>query len=191
MKVIGVNGYARTGKDTVAAILIERFGFQRMAFADKLRQAVYELNPTVTWDYKYGLAYGAKSVSTIQAVVDQFGWDGVKKTGWGKASRELLQRMGTEVGRNILGENVWVLAVLNNLESDGKYVFTDCRFPNEAEAVTELCGQVWRIDRPGVGPANDHISEIGLDDWNFDVRINNAGSIEDLAEKVTHHARGI
>jgi hypothetical protein len=186
VKVVGVNGYARTGKDTVAAILVEQYGFQRLAFADKLREAAYELNPIVFMDqgWQSGAVY-------LQDVIDEYGWDGYKETLHGPEIRRILQRMGTEVGRNILGENIWVLAVLNNLENNGKYVFTDCRFENEAEAVTNLWGQVWRIDRPGVGPANDHISEIGLDDWNFDVRINNAGSIEDLAEKVAHHARGI
>lgn len=188
MKLIGVNGYARSGKDTIANILVEQCGFKRVAFADKLREAAYALNPTVSWDYKFGLAYGAKSITTLQAVIDEFGWDGYKKTGWGKAIRELLQRLGTEVGREILGDTIWVDAVLRDLDDDGLYVFTDCRFENEAEAVTNLWGHVWRVDRPGVGPANDHISEIGLDDWNFDVRINNAGSIQDLADKVWHHA---
>lgn len=182
MKVIGVNGYARSGKDTIANILVEQCGFKRMAFADKLREALYELNPFVVHERGHDYA-------TVQWVIDMYGWDGYKETEWGPEIRRLLQRMGTEVGRNILGENIWVDAVLNDLDDQGKYVFTDCRFENEAESVTNLWGRVWRVDRPGVGPANDHISEIGLDDWNFDVRINNAGSIEDLAEKVVDHAR--
>lgn len=191
MKLIGINGYARTGKDTVANILVLQAGFTRVAFADKLRESLYVLNPTIEWNYSYGLAYGAKSVSTVKAAVDKFGWDGVKKTGWGKAVRVLLQRMGTEVGRNILGENIWVDAATRFFDDNGKYVFTDCRFENEAKLVTELGGQVWRVDRPGVEPANDHISEIGLDNWNFDVRLDNDGTISDLASKVWHLARSL
>jgi hypothetical protein len=124
----------------------------------------------------------------IKDVIDMYGWDGYKDTKFGPEIRRILQRMGTEVGRNILGENIWVDAVLDTLDDQGRYVFTDCRFKNEASAVVELGGQVWRVDRPGVEPANDHISEIGLDNWPFDARFNNAGSIQDLADKVWHHA---
>lgn len=184
VKLIGINGYARTGKDTVADILVKEYGFVRVAFADKLREAAYALNPYVVDETGYEHV-------TLQWVIDMYGWDGYKETIFGKDIRRILQRMGTEVGRNILGEDIWVDAVLNDLDDEGKYVFTDCRFFNEAYAVTNLWGQVWRVDRPGVGPVNDHISEVGIDDWNFDVRINNAGSLEDLAEKVKDHARRI
>lgn len=183
--IIGISGYARVGKDEVAKVLVEEFDFIRVAFADKLRECLYALNPTITWDYSYGLYYTAKSVSTIQKVVDEFGWDGLKKTGWGKAARELLQRFGTEVGRDILGGNIWVEAAFRSTDEDKNYVFTDCRFSNEATAIQNLSyGVVWRVSRPGVGPINDHVSEIGLDQWAFDAMINNDGGLTDLAESV-------
>lgn len=198
MKIIGVNGYARSGKDTTADILVEHCGFKRVAFADKLREAAYALNPIVTpdpWgkkiDSDFLLDQPTCNPFRLQAVIDRYTWDGYKNTAFEQEIRGILQRLGTEVGRQILGESIWVDAVLNDLDDEGKYVFTDCRFANEAEAVTDLWGQVWRIDRPGVLPANDHISEVGLDDWNFDVRINNAGSIDDLKEKVLDHAHRI
>lgn len=183
--ILGLSGYARTGKDSVADVLTNEFGFTRLAFADKLRESLYALNPTITWDYAYGLKYGAKSVNTVKAAVDELGWDGIKKTGWGKAARELLQRFGTEVGRDILGGNIWVDAAFKSIEEGKKYVFTDCRFSNEATAIqSQLTGQVWRINRPGVGPINDHVSEIGLDDYNFDKIIDNDGDLTDLATSV-------
>ena len=182
--IIGLSGYARSGKDTVADILVKEAGFIRVAFADKLRETLYALNPTVTWDYKHGLKYNAKATSTVQSVIDEFGWDGVKSTGWGTAIRTLLQRMGTEVGRNILGENIWVDATFFDLDVTKNYVISDARFRNEAKAITTVGGEVWRVTRPGVEPANDHISEIGLDTWPFNRIIYNDGTLDDLKRKV-------
>ena len=45
-------------------------------------------------------------------------------------------------------------------------------------------GRVWRVSRPGVGPINDHISEVGLDDYPFDAVIDNDGTLDDLHERV-------
>jgi hypothetical protein len=181
VKLVGLSGYARSGKDTVAEILVEQCGYQRVAFADKLRQALYELNPVVGHENEM---YGLLGLVYLQDIIDEYGWDGVKSTRYGPEVRRLLQRLGTEAGRNVLGNNIWVDAALNDLDDQGRYVFTDCRFVNEATAITELGGQVWRVNRPGVGPANDHISEIGLDDWNFDFTVSNDGTIQQLSDRV-------
>ena len=45
--IIGLSGYAQSGKDTVAKVLIEEYGFTRIAFADKIREFLYDLNPQV------------------------------------------------------------------------------------------------------------------------------------------------
>lgn len=179
--IIGLSGYARSGKDSVAEILVEEYGFIRLAFADKLREAVYALNPTI-------VAEGIGMVKPLQVVIDWYGWDGVKETEWDAEVRRLLQRMGTEVGRNILGEDIWVEAAGKDLLTKNNYVFTDCRFENEASRVKWWEGQVWRVTRPGVEPANDHISEIGLDNWPFDRIVYNDGSLFDLREKVIEGA---
>jgi dephospho-CoA kinase len=43
--IIGISGYARSGKDTVANYLVEHHEFTRMAFADAMREALLRLNP--------------------------------------------------------------------------------------------------------------------------------------------------
>jgi hypothetical protein len=40
MKVIAISGWKRSGKDTIAAQLIEKYGFTRVAFADPLKDSV-------------------------------------------------------------------------------------------------------------------------------------------------------
>jgi hypothetical protein len=115
--------------------------------------------------------------------------------------REFLQRLGTDAVRNGLHRNAWVNALMSeyviNKEhfndiangrevGDGypKWIITDTRFPNEAEAVKQKGGIVVRVNRNGVKPVNSHPSEVGLDNWDFDHVIENNGSIEDLIEKV-------
>jgi hypothetical protein len=181
--IIGISGYARTGKDTIADILTEEFGFERLAFADKLRECVYALNPILGESTAHSPGIIAMKFY-LQDVIDEYGWDGVKSSHWGPEVRRLLQRFGTEVGRNILGENIWVDSTFLVTDVTKDYIITDCRFRNEAMGILRQGGKMWRVNRPGVGPVNDHISEIGLDNFPFDAVIDNDGDLTDLRNSV-------
>lgn len=173
--VIGLSGYAQTGKDTLGSILVGQHGFERIAFADKLREFLLALDPTVLIQQR-AAAYHPRLSTLIQA----FGWEQAK-TQFPEV-RELLQRLGTEAGRRILGENVWINAALGGLQTGHKYVITDVRFLNEFHAVKSLGGQVWRLERPGFVPVNAHESETALNGVTFDQYIFNCMTIKDLAE---------
>ncbi len=183
--IIGLSGYAQSGKDTVGKILKEEWGFVRLAFADALKNVLYDLNPTVQeW-----AGWGVRRVP-LQALID--GNDlGVVGMGWERAKTEtldvrpLLQRLGMAV-RDHIDTNAWVNAVMKKCVPGGKYVITDMRFPNEAQVITDAGGTTWRISRPGTGPANDHWSERALDDWRFDARIANNHTVGSLAVAVEH-----
>jgi hypothetical protein len=180
--IIGVSGYARSGKDTIASHLVKSYGFTQLSFADILRKGVYELNSIVGYN-RVDLGDGEFALETVrtQQVIDEFGWDSYKeKSEFATEIRLQLQHLGTEVGRNLLGEDVWVQAAFRLLNADENYVIPDCRFENEARTVVEFGGQVFRVSRPGVEPFNAHPSEVGLDGWDFDAYFNNEGSIEDL-----------
>lgn len=185
--LVGISGYARAGKDTLGQILVERYGFERRAFADKLREAALVLDPIVT-----GL--GSSSPKRLSQVVEAKGWEEAKKL---EEVRRTLQRLGTEVGRNTVDPYIWVTALENTLErnitgeikADKNYVITDCRYQNEAAWIsTRHNGYMVRVNRPGVGPANGHSSEHDLDNWPFDIRVENDGTIEDLAKKLDYWA---
>ena len=45
--LIGLSGYARSGKDTIAEILCLNYGFKRVSFALPIRDGIYTLNPLV------------------------------------------------------------------------------------------------------------------------------------------------
>lgn len=177
MKLIGLSGYARAGKDTAAEALLT-LGYKRVAFADKLREVLYALNPIVV--------YGPDTVR-VKDVIDKFGWDGYKATAYSTEIRELLQRLGTEAGRRTLWDSIWVDAAFANLDENGLYVFTDVRFPNEANAIRERGGEILRITRPGLKPANDHPSETSLDDYNFDDIIFNIGTVDEFKRDVVNY----
>lgn len=151
MEIIALSGFARAGKDEAAKALVEEFGFKQVAFADKLREMLYQLNP---------LASDQNGWVTVQDVIDKYGWDGYKETMYGTEIRRLLQRLGTEAGRQTLWDSIWIDAALTGHPEDARLVVSDARFYNEFDAVRSRGGEVWRIERPGVGPANTHASEI-------------------------------
>ncbi len=170
--IIALSGYAGAGKDTVADALVANYGFVKYAWADTLRLAAAALNPIVT-DHDGELI-------RYNDVVEKYGYNDAKFMF--PEVREILQRIGTEVGRNLIGENVWVDATLRRIERDGNIdadiAITDCRFPNEAHAVKDRGGFIVRVERPGVVAANAHPSETSLDDWPFDLTIGNEGPLE-------------
>lgn len=166
IEVIGVSGTARVGKDTVADYMVANHGYTKMSFADPMREALVKLDPLINV---------GGYVSPLSSAVENIGWEELKSLS--PDIRPLLQRFGTEVGRNMFGENFWVDAAINRIPDGGKVVFADVRFPNEADAVKALGGEVWRVEREGYGPANEHISEHALDDYLFDSLIKNTTTL--------------
>lgn len=178
MQIIGLSGFARAGKDETAKVLVENYGFTQVAFADKLREFLYALNPLVTFEGPY------EDVSPVgvQDVIDRYGWQGYKETEYGTEVRRLLQRLGTEAGRQTLWDTIWIDAAFAGQPQDAKIVVSDARFYNEFEAVQKRGGEVWRVDRPGVGPANEHASEMEAIDYPlFDRFINNSRDLDYLS----------
>lgn len=185
MKIIALSGFARSGKDEAAKVLVEEFGFTRVAFADKLREVLYALNPIVE---VYGYDIPSKKLRVpiyVQDVIDKHGWDGYKESRFGPEIRRLLQRLGTEAGRQTLWDSIWIDAALTGLPEDAKVVVSDARFYNEFDAVRERGGEIWRIERTGVGPANDHASEMEAIDYpHFSATIGNLGTLEEFQDLV-------
>lgn len=169
--IVGLSGYARVGKNEAARGL-DVLGFETVAFADKLREFLYALNPYV------------RAGVRLQEVIEAHGWDGYKETNYGSEIRGLLQRLGTDCGRNLISDTIWIDATLDKV-GDSNVVVADNRFPNEARAIKKRGGLVIRIEKPGVGPVNDHPSETALDNFEeFDHIIHNDGSINELHDKI-------
>ena len=177
MEIIGLAGYARSGKDEAAKLLAGEYGFKHVAFADKLREMLLAIDPIVA-PSKEKYFTRSKVVVNLSEVIDAYGWDGYKNTEYGPEIRRLLQRLGTEGGRKTLWDSIWIDAAFAGLDENAKVVVSDVRFPNEADAIKERGGEVWRVARAGIGPANDHPSETSLDNYLFDRLVYNDGSLE-------------
>ena len=151
--VIGICGYARSGKDTAADLMVKHMGYRKVTIADDLRRIVLAANPK------------------IRDSVASHGWDTAKKS---KKVREALQDTGAVI-RSLYGETFLLKELLAVTETP--LVVSDVRTEAEAALIRARGGLLVRIDRPGVGPANKDITERYLEG---DVKITNDGDKQEL-----------
>lgn len=183
-KIIGLCGYYGSGKDEAAKALVER-GWERIAFADPVRQMALAIDPMVDSCFSDDLELDTR----LSVVVAQRGWLEAKTL---PEVRRLLQRVGTEAVRNIIGPDTWVqiaersLPMVLGLQN---VVFTDVRFANEVAMIRKHGGLVIRIDRPGNEPTVKHVSET----YPFapDCTIINDGTIEELHQEIVQLSKNL
>jgi len=169
-------GLKRTGKDTAASYLIHEYGYEKVSFADPLREMAAAINPIVSIPYHDGWEGMALRYNEALNI---YGYETAKELF--PEVRRFLQVLGTEGGRGVLGENVWVDALTESLEDrTGPFVATDVRFPNEADALADLGFLVVRIHRDTGLASDPHPSENSMGDYPVDLTIRNDSSIEDL-----------
>lgn len=179
--VIGLGGKLRSGKDAVADHLVAEYGFKKMGMSDALHEAMLAIDPWILGGDKYvAIRYSA--------LCEEVGYVEAKKN---PEVRRLLQNLGTEVGRNMIGENTWVNIMARKVDdylyADQPVVVTGIRFPNELTMIHQFAGHVVWIDRPSEqadGAVAQHASENGVSGSQFDRVIVNDGTLEDLYAKV-------
>ena len=139
-RLIGLCGAARSGKDTVGSIL-EKRGYATTSFAAPIRGFVCEL---------------------LGITLDMLEIQKESPTYLGKSPRQMMQTLGTEWGRELVNDDIWILRAMAGLKGDT--VITDVRFDNEAEAIIAKGGEVWKVERGGVETIADasHKSEGGV-----------------------------
>ena len=167
--IIGLSGYAQSGKDTVAELLCLNYDYKRLSFADPIRHALTIVNPKLD------------SITRLADFVDDHGWEMAKHN---PEVRRLMQVFGTDFGRKMLGSDVWIKMAFRDLRPEDRIVVSDVRFPNEAEAIKKLGGSVWRINRHNHSAVNGHTSEHAMDNYMFDHFIYNDPTLDDLSDEV-------
>lgn len=168
--LIGLCGAARSGKDTFADILSTKYRCASVSFAEPMRVFACNL-----------MGIDRSELDDLKEIsCDVFG---------GKTPRYALQTLGTEWGRRLISDSLWVDVAMNRVKQymeSGEYDFvlvTDVRFVNEAEAIKP--GNIVYIDRPGVRIAeSNHSSEAGIPDEYKDYTILNNGTLEEYEAKV-------
>jgi hypothetical protein len=178
-RIVALAGYRRSGKNTAAEIFRDELSYQVVAWADLLREACAKLNPIIG---------GAPPTRWAEAL-DQYGYEAAKSSPVGEEFVAVMQRMGTDVGRNLLGQDIWVDALMRRIDAappEARFAIADTRFPNEADAVKARDGMVIRIERPGTGEGElgQHISETALAGYPYDAVVQNDAGRKKLAKQI-------
>lgn len=173
--LIGIAGFARAGKSSIAKVLESECGFIEHSFASTIRrfttQLVTEVNPE--FDLERDKAVPQHALS-------------------GRTPRSFMQLLGTEFGREMVHPKFWVnhtmMKVQRARDAGFPAVISDVRFKDEAEAIREMGGVVVWVHRPGVG-AGEHTSEQGLPAHLVDLTMHNDSTLGQLRKgvKSLHH----
>lgn len=167
--VVGISGKAHSGKSTVTEMLVQKYGFESLAFGDTLKR---HLN-----DY-----FGIHS--------DEL-WSDKKKP----EVRKLLQSVG-DLMRCEVDENYFVRVIEMALKDhEGFVAIEDVRYSNEVDMLKNNGGILIKIDRedgPKVEYGADHSSETDLDDFEeWDYVVLNNKTLRELEEEVDLVVRDI
>jgi len=164
--LIGLCGPAGSGKDTVAKHMAN-CGFHRYTLAMPLKRGLEAmLGITLdVWDDRV----------RKEQVIDWLG----------KSPRQVAQTLGTEWGRQHVHKDLWVKLMLRKWDEvrhslSPRMVVTDVRFDNEAQAIIDAGGTVWRVEREKVDPVADHVSEKGVAPALIEGRFKNLGTLDQL-----------
>lgn len=193
--LISVSGFIGAGKDTVADYLVQEHGFKRESFANTLKDAV-----AAVFGWPRAMLEGLTDESRA--------WREQKDEWWSRrldmdiTPRWVLQYWGTNVLRQHFHDDIWIASLERKLTNyAGDIVITDCRFPNEVTALKNVGAKFVTVER-GVPPSwysiaikanrgdskaqqwlqaeGIHPSETSWVGTNFDVVLQNRGSLEDL-----------
>lgn len=168
--LVGFAGRARTGKDTAALYLERNYEFQRYGLADPIKLGARAM---------FGLTTEHERPENKEEIIP---WLGV-------SPRQLWQWIGTDFGRNMVCDNVWLLiaerALLNayGLRFRG-LVISDVRFENEASWIRSQGGAIIHLERADAPKVNAHVSESGVQVNDRDYVIHNDGSITMLGHAI-------
>ena len=205
MRIIGLVGAYKSGKDTVGQYIVDNYNGTRYAFADKLKKVCSDVFgiPLENF-YNQDLKDTFTTIPCVQcALCKSFNVNVVKEIAmcwrchltapvatWSSfwTYRNILQYIGTE-GFRTVSPLTWVNFVERAIiaasvqDADAVAVITDVRFREEAEMVWKHGGEIWRIKRPGFGADIAHQSEQGetaIPDAEVQAIILNDGTLDQL-----------
>jgi hypothetical protein len=193
--IIGLVGFIGCGKGTVADLLVENYGFHKESFANSVKDAV-----SVIFGWDRNLLEGDTIHSRKWREQPDDWWS--RKMGRPFSPREALQLMGTEAGRKVFHEDLWLYSVERRINPDKNYVIADVRFPNEIKMITDLGGRVIRVTRGpdpewyslahsiNMGKATEKYPEVHFSEWawigdsNITMTIDNNCALHELPKRV-------
>lgn len=199
MRIVGVCGLIGSGKGSVADILVGNHNFQKVNFADPLKDMISKV---FNWP-RHLLEGDTKESRDWREQRDD--WWSVRLGIDNLTPRWILQYWGTDVCRTNFHEDIWIASLENKLSKivnsnsahlTNNIVIPDTRFPNEIKMIRKMGGEVWGVRRGedpdwmikllqyGEQPNDVHPSEWSWVRENLDQLINNDGTLAELEEKV-------
>ena len=196
--IIGVVGFIGSGKGTVADILVQKHNFTKLSFADTVKDATAAI-----FGWPRSLLEGDTNESREWREERDEWWS--EKTNLHITPRNMLQLMGTEVGRSMIHPDLWIYALEKKIDMYQNVVIADVRFQNEIKFIQEKGGFVVRVKR-GADPEwhdtalkanlecnSDLMSDypIHYSEWAWigqimDYHLVNEGAISMLEADITH-----
>lgn len=171
MEIIGLMGHQGVGKNYIADVLLKNLPKKNsviIAFADH-----FKVDCICKHNCEYNKVFGEKDYET----------------------RRMLQKVGTEEGRNVFGENIWINVTetwirLLNERGVERFIICDVRFQNEADWIKKMNGILVKIVAPKryrirleketnnneelINEIKNHKSEVMIDEFSeYDIQIKN------------------
>jgi len=170
--LIAFHGLPGSGKDTAANSLIEHADWVKVSFAAPLKRGLVAMLGIPIEDIEN---HKIKNEPNYM---------------FGKSIRYMAQTIGTEWGRNLIADDIWVQLAENSIRHSWRHgsnvANTDLRFENEAIRIKELGGYIVHIirdanehsERQNETGAVNHTSNVTLPAKYIDYTIHNNGSLE-------------
>ncbi len=203
--IIALSAWKGSGKDAMAKILVEKYGFKRVAFADVLKDMVaeqYGIDRTSLDDPERKespiLSMPVESKDRFSEMIHRFmrgefrgahgerpGESGADPLYWTPRALAILEG---SVKRSA-NSQYWVQRALSQIKPGERVVITDMRYRSEAEQIKEhakLAGvrmNTLRIDRFDASPSLDP-SERDLDAYDFDFYLINKSSLQEFENNI-------
>lgn len=192
MILLGISGKRGAGKDLLASYFVNKYGFLKVSFAEELKRQVREhfnlttehtdgaLKEVMLADYLKG-----KYHDSMGNLVIEYWTPRDIMVAYGQFFRQFDRDWWIKQAFKKI-EGFEVMAERGVATNYARFVISDLRFKNEAEAIKEKGGIVVRLERkPELniykGALTD-VSETDLDDYDFDLTLGKDANIgpEDL-----------
>jgi len=176
--IIGIHGFKQSGKDTLADLMVEEFGFKKVAFADKLKNALHLL-----FNVPKQNLWGSDEDKMKLTEVKWTSLNNINRENRQDSTylsvRELMQIFATEVCRTSI-PGIWYEYL--DINEQENIVVSDVRFDNEAEFLKSKNAYVIKVKRK-CATSTAHESEKGITDDLMDKIFENNGTLDEFLEK--------
>jgi hypothetical protein len=172
--ILLLSGWAGSGKDTVADILVRKHGYHRVAFADALKRDAAVRTGLPLSDF-HTAAKDKPLSSSLPAFPTAH------------TPRDIILQLALQMRAE--NPDIYADTVIHDIaeHTGDKFVVSDWRYKREEQRIREMCSEARiitaRVIRSGITQSYDP-SERDLDNANIDIIIENNGTLADLEKQV-------